>query len=170
MLPLIWLYDTLRMQRLKHELIPSCSSDVRQTMLLELVKIYELSLSISRNYLKSKLVRHDSAEDPMAAEYDALEYRNSTACGFLDAFGYNGSLLLSKIDRKPPRVTEQQTLTRPAIIDKAKALAGAVTHGQQFKVTGRHHLTSNDFFIADALGKLEKEQKAMTAERRARQK
>jgi tetratricopeptide (TPR) repeat protein len=31
---------------LKQELIPSSSSDVRQTMLLELVKIYELSLSI----------------------------------------------------------------------------------------------------------------------------
>jgi hypothetical protein len=124
----------------------------------------------SRNYLKNKRVRHDSAEDPMAEEYDALEYQNSTACGFLHAFGYNGSLLLSKIDRRQLSITEHQTLTRPAIFDKAKALIGAVTHGQQFKVTGGHHLTSNDFFIADALGKLEKEQRAMTAERKARQK
>ncbi len=37
-------------------------------------------------------------------------------------------------------------------------------------MTGGHHLTSDDFMIADALGNLEKEQKAMTAERRARQK
>jgi hypothetical protein len=43
-------------------------------------------------------------------------------------------------------------------------------HGQQFKVTGGHHLTSNDFFIADALEKLEKVQRAMTAERKAQQK
>jgi len=35
-------------------------------------------------------------------------------------------------------------------------------------VTGGHHVTSNDFMIADALGSLEKEQKALTAERKAR--
>jgi hypothetical protein len=99
----------------------------------------------SRNYLNSKLVRHDSAEDPMSEEYKALEYHTATACGFLNVFEYNGSLLLAKVDRKLPRVAEQQTLTRPAIIDRAKALAVSVTHGQQFKVTGGHHLTSDDF-------------------------
>ena len=31
-----------------------------------------------------------------------------------------------------------------------------------------HHLTSSDFFIADAIGNLEREQKAMAAERKAR--
>jgi hypothetical protein len=49
----------------------------------------------------------------------------------------------------------------------ATALADAVTHRQQFKVTGGHHLTSNDFLMADALVNLEREQKALTLERTA---
>jgi hypothetical protein len=36
----------------------------------------------------------------MAEEYDALEHNNIIACGFLDIFGYNGSLLLAKVERK----------------------------------------------------------------------
>jgi hypothetical protein len=107
----------------------------------------------------------------MAEEYDALEHHNAAACSILDIFGYDGSLLRAQVDRKlRVAVEQQQPLTRPGTIERATALAGAVTHGQQFKVTGGHHLTSNDFFIADALGSLEKEQKALTAERRARQK
>ncbi len=127
-----------------------------------------------RSYLENKRVRHDSANDPMAEEYDALEHRNAAACCILDIFGYNGnngSLLLAQVDRKSRVALEQQQpLTRPETIERAMALAGAVTHGQQFKVTGEHHLTSNDFMIAEALGNLEKEQKAMASERRARQK
>jgi hypothetical protein len=121
----------------------------------------------TRNYLENKHVRHDSSNDPMAEEYDAMEHHNATACGVLDVFGYNGSLLLAKVDRKS-RATDEQPLTRPAIGERATALAGAVTHGQQFKVTGGHHLTSNDFLIADALVNLEKEQKALTLERKTR--
>jgi hypothetical protein len=122
----------------------------------------------TRKYLENKRVRHDSSNDPMAEEYDALEHHNATACGVLDVFGYNGSLLLAKVDRNS-RATAEQPLTRPAIIgERAAALVGAVTHGQQFKVTGGHHLTSNDFLMADALANLEKEQKALTAERKAR--
>ncbi len=124
----------------------------------------------TRNYLDNKRVRHDSENDPMADEYDALEYHNAAACGILDILGYDGGLLRAQVDRKSRVVLEQQPLTRPGTIERATALAGAVTHGQQFKVTGGHHLTSNDFFIADALGSLEKEQKALTAERKARQK
>jgi len=124
----------------------------------------------TRKYLENKHVRHDAANDPMAVEYDALESCNTTACAFLDAYGYDGSLLLAKVSRNLCIAVEQQPLTRPTTIGRARALAGAVTHGQQFKVTGGHHLTSDDFMVADALGNLEKEQKAMTAERRARQK
>jgi hypothetical protein len=58
-------------------------------------------------------------------------------------------------------VVEQQPLTWLAGSEKAKLLAGTATHG-----TGGHHLTSDDFMLADALGNLEKEQKAMTAERK----
>jgi len=116
-------------------------------------------------------VRHDSANDPMAEEYDALEHRNAAACCILDIFGYNGnngSLLLAQVDRKSRVALEQQQpLTRPETIERAMALAGAVTHGQQFKVTGEHHLTSNDFMIAEALGSLEKEQRSLTTERKA---
>jgi hypothetical protein len=84
----------------------------------------------------------------MAEEYDALEYHNSTSCGLLNIFGYNGDLLLARIDRKSREIAEQP-LTRPAATSEmATALAGAVTHGQQFKVTGGHHLTSNDFMVA----------------------
>jgi len=123
----------------------------------------------TRSYLENKRVRHDSADDPMAEEYDALEHRNAAACCILDIFGYNGSLLLAQVDRKSRVALEQQQpLTRPETIERAMALAGAVTHGQQFKVTGGHHLTSNDFMIADALGSLEKEQRSLTAERKAR--
>jgi hypothetical protein len=124
----------------------------------------------TRNYLDNKRVRHDSANDPFAEEYDDLEYHNTLACSILDVFGYNGSLLLAKINRKSREAIEQQPHTRPFTLERAKALAGAVTHGQHFKVTGGHHLTSDDFMMADALGCLEKEQKAMTAERKARQK
>jgi hypothetical protein len=80
---------------------------------------------------KASSVLYDSAEDPMAEEYKALEYSNSTACDFLDVFGYNGSLLLAKNDRKQPRVAEQQTLARPPISDREKALAVAVTHNEK---------------------------------------
>jgi len=121
----------------------------------------------TRKYLENKRVRHDSSNDPMAEEYDALEHHNATACGVLDVFGYDGSLLLAKVDRKV-RATDEQPITRSAIGERAAALAGAVTHGQQFKVTGGHHLTSNDFLMADALVNLEKEQKALTLERKAR--
>jgi hypothetical protein len=124
----------------------------------------------TRKYLENKHVHHDSANDPMAVEYDNLESFNATACTFLDAYGYDGSLLLAHVDRKSREAIEQQPFTRPATSERAMALAGVVTHGQQFKVTGGHHLTSDDFMVADALGNLEKEQKAMTAERRARQK
>jgi hypothetical protein len=55
---------------------------------------------------------------------------------------------------------EQQLLTRPATKDRTKALTNAVTHGQQFRVTG----------VADAVGKLEKEQKDTTVERKVWQK
>jgi hypothetical protein len=124
-----------------------------------------------RSYLENKRVRHDSANDPMAEEYDALEHRNAAACCILDIFGYNGnngSLLLAQVDRKSRVALEQQQpLTRPETIERAMALAGAVTHGQQFKVTGEHHLTSNDFMIAEALGSLEKEQRSLTTERKA---
>jgi hypothetical protein len=127
----------------------------------------------TRNYLKNKAVRHDSVHDSMAEEYAALEHQNYMACSFLNVYGYNGHLLLARIDRNvtAKEFTEQQPLTRPInASEKAKALAAAVTHGQQFKVTGGHHLTSDDFMIAEALGNLEKEQKAMASERRARQK
>jgi len=120
--------------------------------------------SFTRKYLENKRVRYES--DPMAEEYDALEYKNVTACGFLDVFGYNGSLLLAKVERKSRDVAEQQPLTRPATNERAKALVHAVTHGQQFKVTDGHHLTSNDFLTAEAIGSLEREQKAMTMERK----
>jgi len=128
----------------------------------------------TRNYLNNKHVRHDSASDPMAKEYDVLEQKNIMACGFLDIFGYDGSLLLAKVERNSRDAAEEQLeqhpLTRPAVSQRATALAHAVTHGQQFKVTGGHHLTSNDFLIAEAIGSLEKEQKAMTIERKTRQK
>jgi len=123
----------------------------------------------TRAYLNNKHVRHEFANDPMAEEYCALEYTNALACGLLDVFGYNGSLLSAQVSRKARQIVEQ-SITRPATMERAKALASAATHGQQFKVTGGHHLTSDDFFVADALLQLEKEQKAMTLERRARQK
>jgi hypothetical protein len=123
----------------------------------------------TRAYLNNKHVQHEFANDPMAEEYCALEYTNALACGLLDVFGYNGSLLSAQVSRKARQIVEQ-SITRPATMERAKALASAATHGQQFKVTGGHHLTSDDFFVADALLQLEKEQKAMTLERRARQK
>jgi hypothetical protein len=121
----------------------------------------------TRNYLKNKHVRHDMATDPIAGEYDALEHQNTMACAFLNFYGYNSDSLVAQIDRKK-NASAQQTLTRPATLERAKALACSVTHGQQFRVTGGHHLTSSDFFIADAIGNLEREQKAMAAERKAR--
>jgi len=49
------------------------------------------------------------------------------------------------VSRKPREIVEQ-SITRPEITKQAKALMCAVTHGQQFKVTGGYHLTSNEFF------------------------
>jgi hypothetical protein len=121
----------------------------------------------TRNYLKSKHVRHDHPNDPIAEEYGAIEDQNTMACALLNFFGYNGDLLKAHTDKKRSEIS-QRTLTRQGTTERAKALACAVTHGQQFKVTGGHHLTSNDFFIADALGNLAREQKAMAIERKAR--
>jgi len=121
----------------------------------------------TRNYLKSKHVRHDHPNDPIAEEYGAIEDQNTMACALLNFFGYNGDLLKAHTDKKRSEIA-QRTLTRQGTTERAKALACAVTHGQQFKVTGGHHLTSNDFFIADALGNLAREQKAMAIERKAR--
>jgi hypothetical protein len=134
----------------------------------EKVRVYLANIGFApftTKYLENKCVRHDSSNDPMAEEYDALEHHNATACGVLDVFGYNGSLLLARVVRKS-RATIEQPLTRPAIGKRATALAGAVTHGQQFKVTDGHHLISNNFLMADALVNLEKEQKALTLERK----
>jgi hypothetical protein len=43
----------------------------------------------TRRYLQNKAVQHNSADDPMADEYDALEYHNSALCTFLNVFGYS---------------------------------------------------------------------------------
>lgn len=132
----------------------------------------------TRNYLSHKNVRHeltttagvaDTSIDPMAEEYDNLETRNSLACEFLNAYNYNGELLRATIERTAREAVEQ-ALTRPNTHERVLALAGATTHGQQFKVTGGHHLTSNDFFMAEEVINLQAEQKAKTAERKARHK
>ena len=132
----------------------------------------------TRNYLNNKNVRHecvttagisDPSIDPMAEEYDNLEARNSFSCSFLNAYNYNGELLRATIERRTREAVEQQ-LTRPNTYERVVALAEASSHGQQFKVTGGHHLTSNDFFLAAEHNKLQAERKTLTAERKARQK
>jgi hypothetical protein len=57
-------------------------------------------------------------------ECDVLEHNNIIACGFLDIFCYDGSVLLAKVERKTRDASEQQE-QQP--LTRAKALAHAVT-------------------------------------------
>jgi len=57
---------------------------------------------------------------------------------------YNGDLLRVSIDRTAREAVEQ-ALTRHNTKARLVALTEATSPGQQFKVTGGHHLTSSDF-------------------------
>jgi len=54
----------------------------------------------TRNYLKSKHVRHDHLNDLIAEEYGAIKDQNTMACALLNFFGYNGDLLKAHAVKK----------------------------------------------------------------------
>jgi hypothetical protein len=96
-------------------------------------------------------------EEEGIAQLKSLERMNQFYCDFLNANGYDGSLLLLKAPTRNTFVA----VTEPQSNARVLAIKAAKTAGQMFHATGGRHLNSDEFFKARALSEREASIKAL---------
>jgi hypothetical protein len=116
-----------------------------------------------------EIVEHDGVidvdADPLAAKMADIVCMNTMACKLLLASGYADTSVFQKTLRIHDIAKKEAALTLPYSKERQEALLKASSHGQQFKITGGAHVTSNDFFISHQLGLLLKEIATLKSEK-----
>ena len=114
------------------------------------------AVPLTRACLQDTKVRHevhtgpdgiiDLTVDPMARRIHNIDTVNSSSCDLLRAAGYSGEHLRKAFNYN--NIPLEASITQAGSAEQVAALRHAATHGKQFKVTGGHHCTADDFFLA----------------------